>query len=117
MAPTRPSARALPGAAFLLVPLVLLLLAACAAPPRHTPHSAGALAARLANDRCQERYGARPFAPSDFAAEWQGGRWRWGGEDAQPVDGYSATVSFAPDGSAREVDVDRQEHRGNPDGL
>lgn len=101
-------------------PALLLLtavFAACAPAPRLTPHGAGELAARLANDRCQARYGARPFAPSDYEAEWIGGRWTWGGDEEQPVDGFSASVSFAPDGGDHRVDVNRGEQRGNPEGL
>lgn len=93
-----------------------LLLCACAG-VRLTPYSAGERAARLANDRCQERYGSRPFLSDDFEAEFIEGRWTWGGETGQEVDGFYAEVSFDPDGGRPRVEVNRDEERGNPDGF
>lgn len=93
-----------------------LSLAACAG-AIHTPYSAGERAARLANDRCQQVYGARPFAADDYEAEFIGNRWTWGGEGSQPVDGFSAAVSFDADGGRPQVVVDRGENQGNPDGF
>lgn len=92
--------------------LALLLAAAllgCSSAPRapHTPYSAGVAAARLANQACQERYGERPFRHDDFEAVLREGRWTWGGPGGRPVDGYSATVTFAPDGDGAEVKVGR----------
>lgn len=101
----------------LLLGLAAALLSACAAAAPLTPYSAGERAARLANDRCQERYGARPFAAEDYEAEFVEGRWRWGGEGSRPVDGFSARVTFGPDGGRADVVVDRGEALGNPDGL
>lgn len=101
----------------LLAALLATLLAACAAPVPLTPYSAGERAALLANDRCQERYGARPFAAYDYDAEFVEGRWHWGGEGSRPVDGFSASVTFGPDGRRASVVVDRGEALGNPDGL
>lgn len=89
---------------------------ACAS-ARLTPYSAGELAARLANEECQARYGARPFAGEDFEAVLTGGRWVWSSEERSGVDGYSVTVSFDQDGGRKNVAVDRGEDRGNPDGL
>lgn len=83
-----------------------LLLSACAASRPLTPVSAGALAARLANDRCQKIYGARPFAPEDFEAVLEGGRWHWGAVDeADRIDGYDVDVSFNAGGGGRRVEV------------
>lgn len=90
---------------------------ACGAARPHTPYSAAESAARLANDRCQEKYGLRPFASEDFEAEYVQGRWVWGGEGSRPVDGFSVEVSFAPDGRQKHVDVHRDEDFGNPEGL
>jgi hypothetical protein len=65
--------------------LALTLLGACAG-TRHplTPVSAGTLAARLANERCEKEFGKRPFAPDDFgallppmAASWTATKWRF----------------------------------------
>jgi hypothetical protein len=113
--PAAPSrAAAIPA---LLLGLAAALLSACAAAAPLTPYSAGERAARLANDRCQERYGARPFAADDYEAEFVEGRWRWGGEGSRPVDGFSASVVFERDGGRASVVVDRGEAFGNPDGL
>jgi hypothetical protein len=89
--------------------LAALIVCGCSTAPRapHTPYSAGVAASRLANEACQERYGERPFRHDDFEAVLREGRWTWGGPDGRPVDGYSATVSFAPDGTGAEVEVGR----------
>lgn len=97
--------------------LALALLVAACAGTRHTPHSAGVEAARIANDRCQERYGARPFHPEDHIAEMIAGRWIWGGEGTVHVDGFSVEISFTPDGGDVRIRVDRDEQFGNPDAL
>jgi hypothetical protein len=123
--PARPAAAAFPALATffaaslpaLLPGLAAAVLSACAAAAPLTPYSAGERAARLANDRCQERYGARPFRADDYEAEFVAGRWRWGGEGSRHVDGFSASVTFASDGAGARVVVDRGEDRGNPDGL
>jgi hypothetical protein len=93
-----PSARAALAAAS-------LFLAACAAPRPMTSVSAGALAARLANDRCQKAYGQRPFAPEDFEAILQDKRWHWGTAEGGKVDGYEVDVSFDASGRRPRVDV------------
>lgn len=116
------SSKGLPGAvshALLACSLLAaaVLAAACAPKPRLTPYSAGENAARLANERCQERYGSRPFHAEDYEAEFAAGRWTWGGEGSKHVDGFSAEVSFAPDGSDARIKVDREEEFGNPEGL
>jgi hypothetical protein len=83
-----------------------ILLSACAAPRPLTPVSAGVLAARLANDRCQKIHGARPFAPEDFAAVLERDRWHWGSVDeADRIDGYDVDVSFNASGGGRRVEV------------
>ena len=82
-----------------------LALLACARHPPLTPVSAGALAARLANDRCQQVYGARPFQADDFEASQDAGRWHWGGSESGKVDGYEVDVSFDRFGGAGQVMV------------
>ena len=86
--------------------LVVLLVSACAASRTSlTPVSAGTLAARLANDRCLKAYGKTPFAPDDFEAAMDNGRWHWGTPDGGKVDGFEVEVSFDPRGGARRIDV------------
>lgn len=70
------------------------ILAACASRPRLSPVEAGTLAARLANDRCQDKYGQKPFHPEDFEAVLEGGRWYWGTREGMKVDGFEADISF-----------------------
>lgn len=82
-----------------------LLVSACAAPRPLTPVSAGVLAARLANDRCQKTYGARPFAPEDFEAVLERDRWHWGSADGDRIDGYDVDVSFNARGGGARVNV------------
>ncbi len=84
----------------------LAFLAAGCAPARPmNAVSAGALAARLANERCQRLYGAHPFAPDDFEAVRTQGGWKWGTATAGKVDGYEVEVSFDDRGGARKVGV------------
>lgn len=97
--------------------LACSLLVACAAPRPLTPWAASERAAALANEKCQERYGARPFSAEDYEAVMEGGRWTWGGEGDHAVDGFTVEVTFAPDGRQPEVNVHRDEHLGNPEGL
>jgi len=81
------------------------LISACATARPLAPASAGVLAARLANDRCQKLYGARPFAPEDFEAVLQSDRWHWGSADAEKIDGYDVDVSFNARGGNPRVKV------------
>lgn len=85
---------------------LLTLLGACAG-TRHplTPVSAGTLAARLANERCEKEFGKRPFAPEDFEALLDEGRWHWGTADGGKVDGYEVEVSFDRAGRKKKVSV------------
>jgi hypothetical protein len=66
-------------------------------------HEAVVLAAELANDECERWFARRPFAPSDYPIGKVGRRYRWGHMDPAGVDGFSAEVSFDPDG--RDVRV------------
>ena len=84
---------------------VTVWAAGCASPRALTSVSAGVLAARLANERCQKAYGARPFAPEDFEAVNAGGRWHWGGDEGGLIDGYAADVSFDAGGNDPRVEV------------
>lgn len=90
----------------LLLPALLLLLSACAGTREPlTPVSAGTLAARLANDQCHKKHGERPFAPEDFEALLDQGRWHWGTADGGKVDGYEVEVTFDRAGRKRKVAV------------
>jgi hypothetical protein len=85
--------------------LVLEALNACAPHPPLSPVSAGTLAARLANDRCQKSFGSRPFSETDFEAMLDDGRWHWGTIDGGKVDGYEVEVSFDRTGGKKKVVV------------
>jgi hypothetical protein len=78
-------------------------LSACAHHPPLSPVSAGALAADLANKRCQKAYGKRPFRPDDFEAILDQGRWHWGTQDGGKVDGFEVEVSFDREGGGKRV--------------
>ena len=85
---------------------LLFLLSACAGTREPlTPVSAGTLAARLANERCEKNFGKRPFAPDDFEALLDQGRWHWGTADGGKVDGYEVEVTFDQAGGKRKVAV------------
>jgi hypothetical protein len=89
-----------------LLLLLPLLLSACAGNRGPlTPVSAGTLAARLANERCEKKFGKRPFAPEDFEALLDQGRWHWGTADGGKVDGYEVEVTFDRTGGKRKVVV------------
>lgn len=85
--------------------LTLEALNACAPHPSLSPVSAGTLAARLANDRCQKSFGNRPFSPTDFEALLDDGRWHWGTTDGGKIDGYEVEVSFDRTGGKKKVVV------------
>jgi hypothetical protein len=91
-------------AAFLLGGAALLA-EGCAGASRLNPVSAGALAARLANESCQRAYGARPFAPDDFEAVREAGVWHWGTATGGKIDGFEVDVSFDDRGGRRKVAV------------
>jgi hypothetical protein len=102
-APAFPIPAALP---FLLgLFLWLGALNACAPRPPLSPVSAGTLAARLANDRCQKSFGNRPFSATDFEALLDDGRWHWGTANGGKVDGYEVEVSFDRTGGKKKVVV------------
>src|SRR4051812_3469567 len=88
-----------------LILSVSLLLCACASTRPLSPVSAGTLAARLANDRCEKSFGNRPFHPDDFEALLDDGRWHWGTADGAKVDGYEVRVAFDRNGNKKEVSV------------
>jgi hypothetical protein len=92
--------------------LVLLTSAVCFAnnkgPGRSKPltrSEAIQLSAKLANSKCQERFGKAPFDTSSFAIEIKDGRWHWGRMDVYGVNGYSAEVSFDVNGKNDTVQV------------
>lgn len=89
----------------------LFILAACAARRDLTAFSAGEASARLANDRCQRDFGQRPFDAGDFDAVLEQGLWRWGGPEANAVDGFHAEVILGPHGEKKEVLVTGPEEK------
>ena len=66
---------------------------------------AAQLAAQLANDECERRYHRRPFRPEQHAAVLDNGKYRWGGLDVGGRGGFSALVTFEPDGSHPKIEV------------
>jgi len=70
-----------------------------------TQAQAASLAARLANDRCESQYHARPFSPEEYTAVLQEGTYRWGGLDVGGPSGFSALVTFGNKGSEPHVEV------------
>jgi hypothetical protein len=69
---------------------------------------AASLAARLANDACEIAFSARPFSPSSWPAVQGTDRtWSWGKETFFGPAGYSAVVSFGPEGENPRVRVYR----------
>ena len=66
---------------------------------------AAQLAAELANNECERRYHQRPFRPEQHAAVLEDGKYRWGGLDVGGPAGFSARVTFAPDGSHPKAEV------------
>jgi hypothetical protein len=97
-----PFSRRLPAATLLAG---ALLAAGCAAGRPLNSVSAGTLAARLANERCQRVYGARPFAPEDFEAVREPDGWHWGTATGGKIDGYEVEVRFDAGGGNRNVEV------------
>ena len=67
--------------------------------------SGGGECRALANDKCQQVFGQRPFATGQFQVALVENRWQWGRRDPAGVNGYSATVSFRPDRSDAQVEV------------
>lgn len=67
--------------------------------------TAAELAAQLANDECDRRYHKRPFRPDQHAAVLDKGQYRWGGLDVGGRGGFSALVTFGPDGAHPKVEV------------
>jgi hypothetical protein len=66
---------------------------------------ASVLAARLANDQCESRYQRRPFKPEQYPAVLREGVYHWGKLDVGGHEGFSASVTFYPDGSEPHVEV------------
>jgi hypothetical protein len=66
---------------------------------------ASVLAARLANDQCESRYQRRPFKPEQYPAVLGEGIYHWGKLDVGGPQGFSASVTFHPDGSEPHVEV------------
>src|ERR1035437_5726020 len=66
---------------------------------------AAQLATKLANDQCDRQYRKRPFSAVQHSAVLQNGMYQWGGLDVGGPGGFSALVTFRPDGSEPHVEV------------
>jgi hypothetical protein len=66
---------------------------------------ASVLAAGLANDQCERQYRRRPFKPEQYPAILREGAYHWGNLDVGGHEGFSASVSFNPDGSEPHVEI------------
>jgi len=66
---------------------------------------AAQLAAKLANDQCEQQYRKRPFSAEQHSAVLQEGVYRWGGLDVGGPGGFSALVTFLKDGTEPHVEV------------
>ena len=66
---------------------------------------AATLAARLVNDECERLYKKRPFRAEQHRAIMQDNQYRWGGLDIAAPTGFSALVTFRPDGSHPDVQL------------
>jgi hypothetical protein len=89
------------------IPLALLVVGCSTTAPRTaalTADQARTLARQFANEEARALYGFQPFwngAPASFVQ----GRWVWRDRRGCAFGDMEATVSLAPDGSARSVDV------------
>ncbi len=66
---------------------------------------AAELAARLANEQCDRQFRRRPFMAGQHSPILQDGLYHWGELDVGGVGGFSAAVTFRPDGSEHHVEV------------
>lgn len=66
---------------------------------------ASVLAARLANDQCERQYRRRPFMAEQYPAILREGVYHWGELDVGGHEGFSASITFFPDGSGPHVEV------------
>ena len=71
----------------------------------NSPAAAEKRAVAMANDRCEQEFGKRPFKTGRFPATRSGERWLWGWLDAAGGQGYTAQVSFRADGSEPEARI------------
>jgi hypothetical protein len=66
---------------------------------------ASALAAQLANEQCERQYRKRPFKSDSYPVVLEDGIYHWGKLDVGGPGGFSALVTFYPDGSEPRVEV------------
>lgn len=66
---------------------------------------ASVFAAQLANEQCERQYQRRPFQSQQYPAVLQDGVYHWGRLDIGGPGGFSALVTFHPDGSEPHVEV------------
>ena len=91
-----------------LISLLILLVGCGANGPRQaaplSAEQASLLARQAANAEAQALYQCQPFDNGPLAHR-EGGRWVWQDRRAYGQSDVEATVSFAPDGSGRTVQV------------
>ncbi len=75
------------------------------APTQLSSTDAAQLAAKLANGECERLFKRRPFEAGQYPAILRDGEYHWGVMDPGARGGYSAEVSFRPDGSQPSVQV------------
>jgi len=66
---------------------------------------AAELAARLAHERCKHQFGRQPFSAGQHSARMEDGLYHWGELDVGGEGGFSASVTFRPDGTEPHVEV------------
>jgi hypothetical protein len=69
------------------------------------------LAARLANEDCQRRFGISPFKPSSGTPSFFDGHWHWTAISSYGRGDLMADISFSEDGLSRGVRVDLTDSR------
>jgi len=70
-----------------------------------SPKSAAALAARLANEQCAQRYHREPFLADQNIVVLRDGKYSWGGLNEGGAKGFSARVTFDAEGRNQQVEV------------
>jgi len=78
---------------------------ALASPHLLSPSEAAELAAKLANDKCENQFHERPFHAVQHVPVIKDRQYHWGDLDVGAPKGLSASVTFDLDGSKPSVDI------------
>ena len=95
----------------LLLALAFAAQASAVGEPRMSAVAASKLAAQLANDDCQRRFGISPFKPSAGTPSFSDGRWHWRAISGYGHGDFIADISFTEDGLSHSVQVDVTDSR------